>query len=112
MAVATSRVALQKPVGAALLAFGAFLFAGAVTIIGAAVRESRLGPGVAPDAQRVRRARIAMGVSAVVLALAITAGRAWWSAVDAAYRTGLYEAPHATPTLPADAGDRILRVTL
>jgi len=112
MAVATSRLALQKPLGAALLAFGAFLFAGAVTIIGAAVRESRLGPGVAPDSLRVRRARVAMGVSAVVLALAITAGRAWWNAVDAAYRTGLYEAPHARAILRVDRGDQILRVTL
>ncbi len=112
MAVATSRLALQKPLGGALLAFGAFLFAGAVTIIGAAIRESRLGPGVAPDSQRVRRARIAMGVSAVVLALAITAGRAWWNAVDAAYRTGLYEAPHASAILRADGGDQILRMTL
>jgi hypothetical protein len=112
MAVATSRLALQKPLGAALLAFGAFLFVGAVTIIGAAVRESRLEPGVEPDAHRLVRARLAMGVGAVVLALAIAGGRAWWNAVDAAYRTGLYQAPHATAVVRADRGDQILRLTI
>jgi len=112
MAVATSRLALQKPLGAALLAFGAFLFVGAVTIIGAAVRESGLEPGVEPDSHRMLRARIAMGLGAVVLALAITGGRAWWNSVDAAYRSGLYQAPHATAILRADHGKQILRLTI
>src|SRR5207247_1636611 len=49
MAVATRRLALQKPLGMGLLGLGAFLFIGALTIVRAAVRESALAPGQQPD---------------------------------------------------------------
>src|SRR5438477_1463500 len=68
MAVATRRLALAQPFGIALLGLGALLFAGAVTIIGAAVRESGLEPGAEPDRRRTRRARVAMAGATLVLA--------------------------------------------
>jgi len=112
MAMATSRLALDKPLGAVLLALGVFLFAGAVTLIGAAVRESGLEPGAAPDPRRTLRARVAMGVAAVVLALALLGGRAWWNRVDAAYRSGLYQPLHATTTVRTARGARVLRLAI
>ncbi len=112
MAVATRRLALDKPLGAALLALGVFLFAGAVTLIGAAVRESGLEPGAAPDPRRTLGARVAMGVAAVVLALALLGGRAWWNSVDAAYRTGLYQPLHATTTVRTAGRARVLRLAI
>jgi len=112
MAVATRRLALDKPLGAALLALGVFLFAGAVTLIGAAVRESGLEPGASPDPRRTLGARVAMGVAAVVLALALLGGRAWWNSVDAAYRTGLYQPLHATTTVRTAGRARVLRLAI
>ena len=112
VAVATRRLALQGSLGAGLLAFGLFLGVGAVTLIGAAVRESGLEPGATPDARRTRRARIAMGVSIAVLAGALLGGRAWWNAVDAQYRSGLYQALHATATVRVAGGGRVLRFAI
>src|SRR5256886_8753485 len=114
MAVATQRLVLDRPLGAVLLAFGGLLVVGALTLIGAAVKESVLEPGAVPDRRRTLHARIAMTIGAVVLALTLLGGRAWWNAVDAAYRTGLYQPLHATATVrPAGrAGGRGLRLAI
>ena len=112
MAVATRRLALQWSLGAGLLAFGVFLCVGAVTLVGAAVRESGLEAGAAPDPRRTRGARIAMLVSVAVLAGALLGGRAWWNAVDAQYRSGLYQALHATASVRVDGGGRVLRLAI
>ena len=112
MAMATRRLALDRPLGAVLLAFGGLLVAGALTLIGAAVKESVLEPGAVPDRRRTLRARIAMTVGAVALALALLGGRAWWNSVDAAYRTGLYQPLHATATVRPAAGGRVLRLAI
>ena len=112
MAVATRRLALAGPLGVALLGLGAFLLAGAVTIIGAAVRESGLEPGAEPDRRRTRRARVAMAGATLVLALALLGGRAWWNGVDAAYRTGLYQPLHATATARSTGSGSVLRLAI
>lgn len=112
LAVATRRLALEMPLGAALVALGAFLIVGALTLVGAAVRESSLEPGTQPDGPRTVRARVAMGAAAVVLAAALLGGRAWWNAVDAAYRTGLYQPLHATATVRMAADRRVLRLAI
>src|SRR5205807_1334844 len=112
MAVATRRLALAQPLGIALLGLGAFLFAGAVTIIGAAVGESGLEPGAEPDRRRTRRARVAMAGATLVLVLALLGGRAWWNGVDAAYRTGLYQPLHATATARSTGSGRVLRLAI
>ena len=77
MAVATGRLPLAKSLAAGLVALGALLLAGAITIVGAAVRESVLEPGVAPDGRRIWRARLAMAAGAALLAFASLGGRAW-----------------------------------
>src|SRR5437763_693702 len=112
MAVATRRLALEKSLGAALVALGAFLCVGALTIVGAAVRESGLEPGAEPDRRRTLRSRIAILLGAVVLALALLGGRAWWNAVDAAYRSGLYQPLHATATVRATATGSVLHFAI
>ena len=112
LAVATRRLALDPRLGAALLALGAFLFVGALTLVGAAVKESGLEPGALPDRRRTLRSRIAMTLATVVLALGLVGGLAWWNAVDAAYRTGLYEPFHATATVRADGRGRVLRLAI
>ncbi|MGH7567401.1 MAG: hypothetical protein ACREL9_00285 [Gemmatimonadales bacterium] len=115
-AIATRRLELQRPLGFALLGLGAVLFIGALTIIGAAVRESVLPPGEAPDPHRVRRARITVGAGTVVLAGLLFLGRAWWTGVDAEYRGNLYRPFHATASVHSDgaapAARRVLRLAL
>lgn len=112
MAIATRRLALDRSLGAALLALGAFLFVGAVTLVGAAVKEGVLEPGVVPDRRGTLRSRVAMTLAAVVLAVALVGGWAWWHAVDAAYRSGLFEPFHATATLRMKDGGRVLRLAI
>jgi uncharacterized protein YjeT (DUF2065 family) len=68
---------------------GLILVAGAVTIIGAAARESVLPPGEAPDRRMRIRGRIAMVVGALVFALLLAGGKRWWNAVDRDYRRSL-----------------------
>ncbi len=112
MAVATRRLALDPWLAAALLALGGFLFVGAVTLIGVAVRESSLQPGSLPDRRRTLRSRVAMGVATVVFALALLGGRAWWNSVDAAYRSGLFQPLHATATIGSTGRARVLRLAI
>ncbi len=112
LAVATRRIDLQRPVAVTLLALGAFLAIGAVTIIRAAVRDSVLAPGQEPDQGRTVRARIAAVAAAGVLALTAVGGRAWWNTVDAAYRSGLYRPLHATAATRALGAELGLRLTI
>jgi hypothetical protein len=112
MAVATRRLELQKPLGVGLLAFALFLSGGALTILRVAVRESGLAPGEEPDRRRTVRARIATIAGAVVVALALIGGRAWWNAVDAEYRAGLYQPLHVAATVRVVGAERVLRLTI
>src|SRR2546426_5411757 len=112
MAVATGRLPLAKSLAAGLVALGALLLAGAITIVGAAVRESVLEPGVAPDGRRIWRARLAMAAGAALLAFASLGGRAWWNGVDAAYRSGLYHPFHATATVRGTGARPVLRLAI
>jgi hypothetical protein len=88
-AVATQVREMNPKLGVVLALLGLFLVSGLVTIVGAATRESVLGPGEAPDARRRRRARLAMVVTALAVGLILWGGRAWWKAEDRAYRRGL-----------------------
>jgi hypothetical protein len=111
-AVATQRLALRTPLGILLLCLGALLFAGAITLISAAARESVLEPGRAPDSRDMHRARIAAVVGTLLLLLALLGGWAWWNAVDAAYRTGLFRPLHATATFRTIDRDQVLWLTI
>lgn len=81
---------MQPGMGLLLAALGVFLFAGAVTIVGAAVRESVLAPGEVPDGRRRVRARMVAGLTALLLALVLIGGKRWWDSVDAGARESLY----------------------
>jgi len=84
VAAAPSRVLrMQSGLGVVLAALGLFLFAGAITLVGAAARESTLAPGEAADDARRRKARIVSIVAGLLLAFALWGGRNWWNSVDA-----------------------------
>ena len=103
MAVAERRLGMQRAVGWGLAGAALFLFVGAVTIVGAAVRESVLEPGVEPDPARRRRGHLAMALGALALAGALGGGWTWWDAVDAAYRSRIYQ-PWSTSSAVAATG--------
>ena len=93
-----------------LIALGLFLFTGMVTIVGAAVRESALPPGQVPDSPARRRAWIARVAGALLLALALWGGRAWWDDADRAYVAGMFRPFHASAVLADSAGTPWLRL--
>ena len=110
VAVATQRLALYPWLGAVLAVIGLALFLGAVSIVGAAVRESTLPPGAVPDAARRRRALYAMAATAGVVALVLYGGRSWWNSEDQSFQRELYH-PMATRAEVTDGG-RALAFTI
>jgi hypothetical protein len=102
-AVAERRLDMNRGMAAALLAAALFLFVGAVTIFGAAVRESVLEPGTEPSPARRLGSVWAMLVGGSVLALALWGGWRWWDSVDRAYRAGMFR-PLATSSSVAGSG--------
>lgn len=91
VASATRRLEMNVPMGIGLAAMGMFLFAGLVTIIGAAVRESTLSPGEAAGSAHRKRARGAMVATTVVAAALLFGGWTWWNAEDAAYVRSMFK---------------------
>lgn len=104
MAIATAERTMTPGLGVILGALGIFLTVGLLTIVGTALRESELAPGVEPDATTRRRARLGVGITAVLAALILWGGSQWWSAEANAYgRSILYRpfASHASIASPS-----------
>ena len=99
--IATRRLGFDTPLAIGLLGLGAFLFVGAITIVGAAVRESVLAPGVEPDATRRRRSWWIRLIVVPVLVLALFAGKKWWDRDDAAHTASLYRPMDVKTTIAA-----------
>lgn len=108
-----SRVLEMPPgLGVVLAGLGLFLFAGAVSIVGAAVRESVLAPGEAPDAPRRRRAFVIATAAALLLAWALWGGKSWWDSVENNIKEGLYKPFRVRTTAQAEGGRTVLRVAI
>jgi hypothetical protein len=90
-ALSTRMLGMQAAVGAILIPLALLLVLGLVAVVGASVREAQLEPGLAPTAERVRWSRIVMAGTAVVLALVLWAGNAWWSSEAAGYSRIVYK---------------------
>lgn len=112
VAVPFSRLALDKQMGAGLAAMGVFLFAGLVTIVGAAVREGSLAPGEVPTAQATRRARIAMAATSLLLVVLLAGGWRWWNAEDTAYARTMYKPFPVTSSVGESGGEGVLRLSI
>jgi hypothetical protein len=106
--VANRRLALDPKLGAALTIVGVFLFAGLITIIGAAVRESVLPPGEVPDARRKWKARTAMAASAAMVALALFGGSRWWNLEDSRFNESIYKPLSASAAIVPSGGGKTL----
>jgi hypothetical protein len=97
---------LQRPLGAVLAALMAVLAAGLVTIAGAGAREGTLDPGTAPGLRNRRLGRIAMGVAAALVLVALMFGNHWWNLEAANYTQHLYSNPKMSASL--ESGRRLV----
>lgn len=99
--------------GAMLSVLGLALFVGAVRIAGATFGEATLAPGIALTAADRRRSRLSMAVAAVVFALLLGAGRAWWNKEDANYRNNrLFKPQPVSATVRREGAQNILRLAV
>jgi hypothetical protein len=93
LSIATEQRQMTPGLSWMLAVLGTFLFAGVLTIVGAAVRESVLPPGASPDGGRRRRGWIAIGATAIGLFVALWGGWRWWAIEAAAYRDSVLYRP-------------------
>jgi hypothetical protein len=107
-AVASRVLKMDRNLGLILAGLGLFLFAGAVSIVGAAVRESVVPPGEAVDAARRRRARVVTALAALLFALALWGGKRWWDSVDGRAQEGIFKPFQVRTTARLESGRRVL----
>ena len=111
-AVAERRLEMGAGMSAALIAAALFLFVGAITIVGAAVRESVLEPGAEPSARRRRASVAAMAIGGVVVALTLWGGWSWWGAVDRGYRAGMFRPLQTRSTVSGSGSGAVLTLSI
>jgi hypothetical protein len=109
--IAMGTTAMGRTFGAGLLAFAAFLVLALVTLVGAAVRESTLPPGVRLDGGRRIRGAIAVVLALFGSAGLLWGGHKWWSAVESEYRHNkLYKPDPVHASIVVEDGKRLLRI--
>ena len=111
-AVPNRRLPLYRSLGIGLGTLGLVLFAGIITLVGAAVREGVVPPGQAPSPRRVRGARVAMGGTGLVVALLLLGGWRWWDTEDRAFRERMYRPFAATATVVETSSGPRLRLAI
>jgi hypothetical protein len=104
-AVRRQVLGMDRGLGTILILLGLFLFAGAASIAGTAVRESVLAPGEAVDGRRRARGHAAVALTILLLALALWGGKRWWDGVDGRARQDLFR-PFRTRTAVRLEGGR------
>ena len=107
-AVPSRRLPFQGVLPVILSALGVLLFAGVVTIAGAAVREGVLPPGEQPSPRRRRAARGAMAATAVVFGLLLWGGKRWWDGEDRAFRDQMYRPFTTVASITGDGANRVI----
>ncbi len=111
-AVAETRGEMGGGMAVGLLGAALFLFVGAMTVFGAAVRESVLPPGEEPDRRRRLQGAVATGAGGAVLALILWGGWTWWGSTDTAYRAGIYRTLATTSVLEAGEAGPVLTLQI
>lgn len=81
---------MQRALAVMLAILLAILVGGLISIAGAGVGEAKLEPGSEPNSDVRRRAKRAMLITAVLLALGLWGGASWWRAEAAQYDRSLY----------------------
>jgi hypothetical protein len=105
-ALPTRTQTMQAGVGALLFVLMLVLAVGIVSIVGAGVREGQLDPGLEAPPSRVRRARVMMAVTAVLVAAMLYFGNQWWGAEANNYSRIVYKPLQVAASL--EPGGRLL----
>ena len=90
-ALSTRVMGMQTSLAAILIPLGLVLVLGLAAIAGASTREAQLEPGVAPDARRVKLARIVTVVTIAGFGAVLYLGNSWWSAEAGEYSRIVYK---------------------
>jgi hypothetical protein len=94
IAAARGTLPMTKALAGLLVAMTILIVVALICIFGAARREGSLEPGQAPGPRNLRRARMVMAITAVVLALALAGGNFWWDQTASAHANRMiYAAP-------------------
>jgi len=109
-AVATAMKGMTKTLGAVLFALMLVLTLGLISIVGAGSREAQLDPGVVPSLDHIRRARIAMTITAVVILFCLYLGNQWWDVVAHGYAGHLFKPLQLSAQLESE-GRLLLRLS-
>jgi hypothetical protein len=104
-AMPLSILPMSRSLGGLLAVLGMLLILGMVGIVIAAVRESRLVPGVAATSTRRRKALTAGAVTFFVVAGIAVLGDRWWNVAAAGYARGIYHPLHLSPMLAGNTLD-------
>ncbi len=107
VAVPVSTLKMQKGMGAILAVLGLFLVISMAGIVAASFSESRLRPGVAPNASLRRKGLVAMAISVAVMAATVVLGGWWWNVEAANYAENItnFAPAHTTATLSGNVLD-------
>ena len=109
-ALSSSTKKMQAPDGILLGVLGLILVAGVVSIVGAGVREGQLEPGAVPDPARLRRSRIVMAVTTVLVLGLVALGGLWWGDEAGNYDKHIYKPLQMSATLE-NGGHLVLHLT-
>jgi hypothetical protein len=90
---------MQTGIGLMLGLLGLFLVGGVVAIVGAAVRESKLNPGVAPTPVAQKKGHVAMLLASLVLLAVLWGGNEWWRSEAETYGQTVYRPIQMNPSL-------------
>ena len=112
-AVATRVLTMPKYLEALLAVLGLLLLALLLSIVGAAVRESVLQPGLEAPIRRRWYARGAMAFGLLLLVSLIWGGKRWWAAEAADYRNNrLYHPLQAQARVHMEKGRSVLQLEI
>ncbi len=112
-AVPSRVLEMPRGMGAVLAGLGLLLFAGAVSIVGAAVRESVLAPGEAPTPAGAAAPASSPRAAALFLACVLWGGKGWWDSVESrACGRGLYTPFRVRGHGAAEGGRTVLRLAI
>jgi hypothetical protein len=92
---------MPRYLGGMLVGLLGLLVSAAIAIAGASARESDLPAGGEVDPRRLARGRLAMVITAALLALGIFGGRRWWNSEASLYRRLIYKPLQMAVTRPS-----------
>jgi hypothetical protein len=105
--LALERREMSRSVSLLFLGVGCLLVALLVCVVGAAIREAVVPPGVEPTPARRWFARLGMALSLLIAGGALFFGKGWWDKVDQTFRRHrLYQPPAITSTVTVNSNGK------